>query len=115
MLGPSYARAISKGFFSFVRLTDVSKHHPYNEYHQRDHRPANLALRSVRWGDRWVRSPDCAAVSQSDHDFLAGIHYVAMYLFNEPIDDSVKEWRELGERAFQWGRKPDTDWSEREV
>jgi hypothetical protein len=27
----------------------------------------------------------------------------------------VPEWQELGERAFQWGRKPDTDYSRRKV
>src|SRR5215469_3426879 len=117
MLGGSYACRMlaSKGFFSFVRLTDRSKHRIYNEYHQLDHRPANLALRSVVWGDRWVRSPDCAAETRAGSGFLGEIEYVAMYWFADPVDESIKEWRQLGERAFQWGRKPDTDWAEREV
>jgi hypothetical protein len=105
----------SKGFFSFVRLTDQSKHRTYNEYHQLDHRPANLALESVVWGDRWVRSPDCASISRGGPGFLSDIHYVAMYWFADPVEESIKEWRQLGERAFQWGRMPDTDWAKREV
>jgi hypothetical protein len=104
-----------KSFFSFVELTDPSRHREYNEYHQLDHRPANLALRSVVWGDRWVRSPDCRARSSATDDRLDGVHYVAMYWFAEPLDESLKEWQELGERSFQWGRKPDTDWSRRKV
>jgi hypothetical protein len=104
-----------KAFFSFVELTDQSKHRQYNAYHQLDHRPANLALPSVVWGDRWVRSPECAAMSRMAQSPLDRIHYMAMYWFAEPVDESIKEWRELGERAFQWGRKPDTDWSKREL
>lgn len=104
-----------KAFFSFVELTDPDKHHLYNQYHQLDHRPANLALPSVAWGDRWVRSPQCAQASRVSLPPLAQTQYVAMYWFADPVEESVKEWRELGERAFQWGRKPDTDWSRREV
>jgi hypothetical protein len=104
-----------KAFFSFVELTDPARHHQYNAYHQLDHRPANLALRSVVWGDRWVRSPPCAAASRHALSPLDGTHYVAMYWFADPVEESIKEWRELGERAFQWGRKPDTDWSRREL
>lgn len=104
-----------KAFFSFVELTDPSKHQQYNAYHQLDHRPANLALPSVVWGDRWVRTPQCAEASGAARPPLDGIHYVAMYWFADPVDESIKEWRELGERAFQWGRKPDTDWSRREL
>ena len=104
-----------KAFFSFVELTDPDKHQLYNEYHQLDHRPANLALPSVVWGDRWVRSPSCVRASRASLPPLAETQYVAMYWFADPVDDSVAEWRQLGERAFQWGRKPDTDWSRREV
>ena len=104
-----------KAFFSFVELTDSTKHGQYNEYHQLDHRPANLALPSVVWGDRWVRTPDCTDASGAARAPLDRVQYVAMYWFAEPVDESIKEWRELGERAFQWGRKPDTDWSRREV
>jgi hypothetical protein len=104
-----------KAFFSFVELTDPAKHEEYNAYHQLDHRPANLALRSVVWGDRWVRSPQCADTSRAAEDPLDRNQYVAMYWFADPVDESIKEWRELGERAFQWGRKPDTDWSRREL
>jgi hypothetical protein len=104
-----------KSFFSFVELTDPSRHHEYNEYHQLDHRPSNLALPGVVWGDRWVRTPADAHASTGSDERLLATQYVAMYWFAEPLDRSIQEWQELGERAFQWGRKPDTDWTRRKV
>ena len=104
-----------KSFFSFVELTDPSRHYEYNEYHQLDHRPSNLALPGVVWGDRWVRTPANGQASTGTDDRLRATQYVAMYWFAEPLDRSVPEWQELGERAFQWGRKPDTDWTRRKV
>ena len=104
-----------KSFFSFVELTDPSRHREYNEYHQLDHRPSNLALPGVVWGDRWVRTPENARASSGSDERLMATHYVAMYWFAEPLDHSVQEWQELGERAFQWGRKPDTEWARRKV
>ena len=52
-----------KAFFSFTGINDPAKHRDYNEWHQLDHRPENLALPGVVWGERWVHSPDCAAVA----------------------------------------------------
>ena len=47
-------------YFSFAEITDRTRHHEFNEYHQLDHRPENLALPGVIFGERWVRTPDCA-------------------------------------------------------
>ncbi|ANH36663.1 hypothetical protein I601_0209 [Nocardioides dokdonensis FR1436] len=43
-------------FFSFIRLEEGSAedHRAYNRWHQLDHRPENLALPGVAWGDRPV-------------------------------------------------------------
>ena len=43
-------------FFSFVSLGDgdPGAHRAYNRWHLYDHRPENLALDGVRWGDRWT-------------------------------------------------------------
>ena len=43
-------------FFSFAALDDPGPdhHRRYNEWHQLDHRPENLALPGVAWGDRWA-------------------------------------------------------------
>ena len=104
-----------KVFFSFLELTDPTRHAEYNAYHQLDHRPENLALPGVRWGDRWVRTPACAASSTGTDAQLMRMQYTTMYWFADPVERSVAEWAELGELAFQWGRRPDTDWAERHV
>jgi hypothetical protein len=95
-------------FLSFAQVTDPAGHRPYNAWHQLDHRPENLALEGVRWGERWVRTPACARRSPIGDPRLAGTHYVNMYWFREPWRESFAEWQELAERSFQWGRRPDT-------
>ena len=93
-------------FFSFVTLQDATAadHRAYNEWHQLDHRPENLALPGVAWGDRWARPEDhragAAAPEHADTD------YVAMYWFRSPVEESVRAWDRLGEDSFQWGRGP---------
>lgn len=91
-------------FFSFVELTDSSSHGAYNRWHQLDHRPENLSLPGVAWGDRWARlHPDDAARPDSPLD---ATDYVAMYWFRSPVQESVEAWDRLGEASFQWGRGP---------
>ena len=50
-----------RAFFSFIELTDPDRHREYNEWHQLDHRPENLLLPGVAWGDRWARRRDRGA------------------------------------------------------
>jgi len=97
-------------FFSFVTIDDKTQHRAYNEWHQLDHRPENLALPGVAWGDRWARTPSCA---QTGHDLagppderFADVDYMAMYWFRSPVEESLAEWDKLGEDSFQWGRGP---------
>jgi hypothetical protein len=103
----------SKVFFSFTEVLDPTRHGDYNAWHQLDHRPENLALPGVLHGERWVRSPDCAAAAPRASDGLEGVHYVNMYWFREPVDESFREWQALAERSFQWGRRPDADLARR--
>ncbi|MDT5024588.1 MAG: hypothetical protein QOE61_1014 [Micromonosporaceae bacterium] len=97
----------SKAFFSFTEVVDRSRHRDYNAWHQLDHRPENLALPGVLHGERWVRSPDCIAAGPSPIDALRDVHYINMYWFSEPVEESFRDWQALGERSFQWGRRPD--------
>ncbi|KAB2807910.1 hypothetical protein F9L07_24850 [Pimelobacter simplex] len=94
-------------FFSFVTLEDAgpAEHRAYNEWHQLDHRPENLALPGVLWGDRWARPADyrAAGVASDEH---AATDYVAMYWFKDPVERALKEWSDLGSDSFQWGRGP---------
>ena len=97
----------SKAFFSFTEIPDATLHRRYNEWHQLDHRPENLRLPGVAWGERWVHSPDCAAAAAAPDPSLAHLHYLNMYWLRGPVDESVAEWNELAERSFHWGRRDD--------
>jgi hypothetical protein len=100
-------------FFSFAEVSDPSLHRAYNEWHQLDHRPENLALDGVRHGERWVRTPECATASRVDDARLASTHYVNMYWFRQPWQQSFTEWQELAERSYQWGRRPEIGYATR--
>ena len=91
-------------FFSFVELTDPSSHGTYNRWHQLDHRPENLALPGVAWGDRWARTGKEAEPVRGTA--VDGTDYVAMYWFRSPVEESIAAWDRLGEASFQWGRGP---------
>ncbi|WP_193597067.1 hypothetical protein [Microbacterium sp. YJN-G] len=91
-------------FFSFIGLDDPGQRGAYNRWHQLDHRPENLALPGVAWGDRWelrTENRDLASGSAAGE-----IDYIAMYWFREPVAESVAAWDALGEASFQWGRGP---------
>jgi hypothetical protein len=103
----------SRIYFSFSEITDATKHRDHNEWHSLDHRPENMALDGVALGDRWVRSPDCAAASTVVAPEYANVHYAIMYWFREPLERTLDEWFELSERSFQWGRSPQIGWTRR--
>jgi hypothetical protein len=98
---------LARAFFSFAEIRDRSQHRAYNEWHQLDHRPENLALPGVIWGERWVKSPDCAALTEADQELFVAFHYLNSYLLREPVEQSLKDWLELGEVSIHWGRRSD--------
>jgi hypothetical protein len=102
-----------RAFFSFVRLTDPAHYREYNEWHQLDHRPENLLLPGVAWGDRWARTGDCAELTAASAAEYADLNFVAMYWFRDPVEQSVAEWSDLAERSFQWGRRPELPYVQR--
>lgn len=102
-----------KTFFSFTHVIEPTAHAQYNAWHQLDHRPENLALDGVVHGERWVHSPDCSTLSHTSPEFSDKLHYVNMYWFRSPADESFAEWQELAERTFQLGRRPDVSLSTR--
>ena len=103
----------SLAFFSFAEITDPAKHHEFNEYHQLDHRPENLALPGVIFGERWVRSPDCAAALPGLGTAFDAVQYMTMYWLRQPVEASRLEWLDLGTTATHLGRRPDLGWSQR--
>ena len=100
-------------YFSLSEITDPSKHRDHNEWHQLDHRPENLLIPGVAWGDRWVRSPDCKALSSGSAAAYDAAHYAIMYWFREPMAETLDEFFVLSERSFAWGRSPQVGWTKR--
>ena len=86
---------------------EANYHWKYNEWHQLDHRPEYLALPGVIWGERWVRSPDCAPFSSGTDAALLGCQYVNTYWYREPIDNTLAAVRHLTDLTYQWGRRPE--------
>ena len=103
----------TRAYLSFSEITDPAKHRDHNEWHQLDHRPENLIQPGIAWGDRWVRSPDCAAASIVVDPLYAAAQYAIMYWFREPLAPTFDDWFGLSERSFQWGRSPQIGWTHR--
>src|SRR5438046_2893590 len=93
-----------RAFFSFGELTDPSKHREYNAWHQLDHRPENLALPGLYYGERFVCSPDCAAVRGAVEPSLQNLHYLTYYLLREPVEQSLRAFYDLGAWTAYMGR-----------
>ena len=98
---------MARVFFSFTSLNDggPADHRTYNEWHLYDHRPENLALDGVRWGDRWYRPTEYRQLSHSGGAY-DDTDYVTMYWLREPAEQSLAEWSRLASDSFQWGRGP---------
>lgn len=103
----------SKAYFSLTEILDPAHHRTHNEWHQLDHRPENLLLPGIVWGDRWVRSPDCVQASAGLASEYARVHYAIMYWFREPLQETLDAFFVLSERSFQWGRSPQIGWTRR--
>jgi len=92
-------------FFSLIKLTDERDRAAYNRWHLFDHRPENLALPGVAWGERWERRAD-SPIAHAGVEQFADLDYLAMYFFREPPAASIADWDRLGADSFQWGRGP---------
>jgi hypothetical protein len=92
------------GFFSFTEVTDPAEHRSYNEWHQLDHMPEQYPIPGVVYGQRWVSTPACRRARAVDSEPLAPVHYMTLYLMGEPVDETLVEFRALGEQLHAAGR-----------
>lgn len=102
-----------EAFLTLTRLSDPGRHHEYNAWHQLDHLPENLVQPGIAWGNRWVRTPECAASSSSRGMADADAQYLVMYQFRPPLGAAIEDWTELNQRAQWWGRRPELPWTTR--
>src|SRR3974390_460107 len=94
-----------RAFLAFTEV-EAGRHADFNRWHQLDHRPANLALPGVIWGERWVKTPDCATLATGSDESLVACHYVTIYWFREPFDRNFEEWLDPGSPSPPWGPRP---------
>ena len=95
---------VEVGFFSFTEITDPSEHRAYNEWHQLDHMPEQYPLPGIVFGQRWVSTPACAAARIVADGPEAAAHYVTLYLMTGPIDVTLREFADTGQRLRALGR-----------
>ena len=100
-------------FFSFTGITDPKRHKDYNIWHQLDHRPENLALEGIPYGERWVSSPDCIKARSVSDPMIHDFHYMNMYWMSEPVDRTVRDFTDLGASTLAIGRRPEVPYTKR--
>ena len=100
-------------FFSFTGITDPKRHRDYNIWHQLDHRPENLALEGVPYGERWVSPPEYIKARQVSDPLIHRFHYMNMYWMMEPVDRTVRDFTDLGASTLAIGRRPELPYTER--
>jgi hypothetical protein len=98
-----------RALLSFANVPP-GRHREFNEWHQLDHRPENLALPGVIWGERWVKSPDCLPFATGSDQELLTCDYANLYWFRDPISQALSDFQEVGELTYQQGRRPDSEY-----
>jgi hypothetical protein len=100
----SVGNKVKVGFFSFTEITDPHEHRAYNEWHQLDHMPEQFPLVGIAYGQRWVSTPACRAARLTSGPLLDPIHYMTLYLIAEPVEETLREFRQLGRDLYEAGR-----------
>ena len=90
----------TRAYFSCAEIFDPAKHRDHNIWHQLDHRPENLAMPGVVYGERWVSTPECTKARLVSDPVFEKVHYLNMYWFREPITDSWKAFRKLSDDSL---------------
>ena len=65
--------------------------------------PENIALPGVAHGQRWVCPPAYRAARSCSEPELDPIHYVTTYLMTEPIEQTLRDFLDLGARMHAIG------------
>jgi len=93
--------------FTLTELTASARHPDFIGSFQLELMPELLKQPEIAWTERWVRSPDCAAVSGRCTAELATVQYAELTVYHPPADASMRVHRETCERIGQLGFGPD--------
>ncbi len=95
---------VKLGYFSFTEITDPAEHRLYNEWHQLDHMPEQFPLEGMAHGQRWVHSPRCRDARMHVDPELDATHYMTLYLMGEPLEQTLRDFIDLGAKLSALGR-----------
>jgi hypothetical protein len=85
------ANTVAVGFFSFTEVLD-GLHREYNHWHLLDHMPEQFNLDGVRWGQRWVATPELIERRLFAAGEVAASQYVTLYLMREPVHQVLADF-----------------------
>jgi hypothetical protein len=66
--------------------------------------PEQYPLDGIAYGQRWVSTPACRAARAVSEQPLDSIHYMTLYLMTEPVERTLREFRQLGTDLRAAGR-----------
>ena len=95
---------VKVGFFSFTEITNPKEHRSYNEWHQLDHMPEQFPIPGVVHGQRWVSTPACRRARVARDPLIDPAHYMTLYLMTDPVDEVLREFRNVGALLSDVGR-----------
>ena len=95
---------IKAGFFAIPELAEDADHVEYNHWHSTDHIPENLAIPGIVLGTRWAAPKSYIAARGETIAKLRPNQYVVHYLMTEPVERTIDEFRDLGQRTRALGR-----------
>ena len=78
----------------------------YIEWHSLDHHPEQYGIDGIRLGQRWVSTPACRAARTVQHPRYTEVDHAMLYLFADPLNESLDEFFRLGKTLHDAGRMP---------
>jgi hypothetical protein len=98
---------IRGGFFSFTSGPASGDDDAYLRWHLLDHLPEQYSIAGLRLGTRWRADDACVASRAAAAPDLAPVRHAVAYLMAEPLEDTLREFAQLGRRLAEAGRYPE--------
>lgn len=95
---------VVSGFFALTEITDPARHVDYNWWHASDHQAENLALEGICYAQRWAAPRSYMDARLAVHPSLAPTQYIGHYMATEPLERTIEDFHDLGQRTRDQGR-----------
>jgi hypothetical protein len=97
---------IEVAVFSMAARSETGDDAAYLEWHLLDHQPEQYQIRGLRHGQRWASTPACRAARAAASDRFAAVDHLTQYLFDDPVDQGLDDFLDLGADLRRRGRYP---------